>query len=147
MKSYVSLWYVAEFFLEWEMFQTKVVEKIKTRVLCYATPPRKSYRLWDNVEKYCRADRPQMATQYCACVLTRATDTQSEYVIFTAFTRQQWLHERASVSRLDVFSNFTISFLYVFLCCLFFLYSRAAVSTDSVSAVYRGRKKIWKLKK
>ena len=25
--------YLAQFFLEWEMFQTKVVEKIKTHVL------------------------------------------------------------------------------------------------------------------
>jgi hypothetical protein len=29
MKTYVNLWYLAEFFLEWEMFQTKRVEKIK----------------------------------------------------------------------------------------------------------------------
>ena len=26
--------YFSEFFLEWEMFQTKVVEKIKTHILC-----------------------------------------------------------------------------------------------------------------
>jgi hypothetical protein len=26
MKIYVQLWYLAEFFLEWEMFRTKVVE-------------------------------------------------------------------------------------------------------------------------
>jgi hypothetical protein len=31
MKTYVHLWqYVFEFFLEYEMFQTKVAEKIKT---------------------------------------------------------------------------------------------------------------------
>jgi hypothetical protein len=34
MKTYVHLWqYLAEFFLEWEMFQTKFVEKIKTHIL------------------------------------------------------------------------------------------------------------------
>ena len=55
MKIYVHLWYVARFFLEWEMFQTKVVEKIKTHILCSIPFLRKSYRLWDNVEKYCRA--------------------------------------------------------------------------------------------
>jgi len=33
MKTYVRLWYyLAEFFLEWEMFHTEVVEKIKTYV-------------------------------------------------------------------------------------------------------------------
>ena len=29
-----------------------------------------------------------------ACWITKATDTHSEYVIFTAFPRQQWLRER-----------------------------------------------------
>ena len=47
--------YLAQFFSEWEMFQTKVVEKIKTHILCSVTFFRKSCRLWDNVEKYCTA--------------------------------------------------------------------------------------------
>jgi hypothetical protein len=34
-----------------------------------------------------------------ACRITKATDTHSEYVILIAFLRQQWLHERASMSR------------------------------------------------
>ena len=34
-----------------------------------------------------------------ACWITEATDTLSEYVIFIAFPRQQWLRERASVLR------------------------------------------------
>ena len=29
--------YLAQFFLEWEMFQTKIIEKIKTHVLCSVT--------------------------------------------------------------------------------------------------------------
>ena len=33
MKIYVHLWrYLSDFFLEREMFQTKVIEKIKTRI-------------------------------------------------------------------------------------------------------------------
>jgi hypothetical protein len=44
--------YDTEFFLEWEMFQIKVVQKIKTHILCSVTFYRKSCRLWDNVEKY-----------------------------------------------------------------------------------------------
>jgi hypothetical protein len=49
--------YLAHFFLEWEMFQTKVVEKIKTHILCSVSLLRKSCRLWDNVEKYCGAEQ------------------------------------------------------------------------------------------
>ena len=31
------------------------------------------------------------------CRISRATNTQAEYVIFIAFPRQQWLHERAAM--------------------------------------------------
>jgi hypothetical protein len=35
MNADVHLWvYLAEFFLEWEIFQKNVVEKIKTPILC-----------------------------------------------------------------------------------------------------------------
>ena len=35
MKASVHLWqYLTEFLLDWEMIQTKVVEKIKTHILC-----------------------------------------------------------------------------------------------------------------
>ena len=55
METNIHFWsYLAHFFLEWEMFQTKVVEKIKTHILCPVTFSRKSYRLWDNVEIFCR---------------------------------------------------------------------------------------------
>jgi hypothetical protein len=50
-------WYLAEFFLEWEMFQTEVVEKIKTRILCSITSLQKlcPYEImWYN-------SRPRMA--------------------------------------------------------------------------------------
>jgi len=53
MKSYANLWqYLAEFFLEWEMFQTRGVKKIKTHILYSMTLFRKSRLLWNNVEKY-----------------------------------------------------------------------------------------------
>ena len=35
----------------------------------------------------------------CASWTTKATDKHSEYVILIAFPWQQWLHERASMSR------------------------------------------------
>jgi len=37
------------------MFQTKVVEKMKTHILCSAAFFLKSCHLWENVEKYGRA--------------------------------------------------------------------------------------------
>ena len=36
MKTYIHFWYLAKF-LEWEMFQTKVSDKIKMRILCSIT--------------------------------------------------------------------------------------------------------------
>ena len=54
----IHFWsYLAQFFLEWEMFQTKVVEKIKTHISSSVNCFPKSYRLWDNMEKYFRAEQ------------------------------------------------------------------------------------------
>ena len=47
--------YLPEFALEQEMFQTKFVEEIKTYIMLSNFFFRKSYSLWDNVEKYYRA--------------------------------------------------------------------------------------------
>ena len=56
MKTYVHLWsYLAQFFLEW-MFETKVVEEIKTPFLCSITHFVDDRALYENnMEKYCRA--------------------------------------------------------------------------------------------
>ena len=43
--------YLAHLLLEREIFQTKVVEKIKTQILCSVSLYLKSCRLGDNVEK------------------------------------------------------------------------------------------------
>jgi len=52
-----SFWsYLAQFFLEWEILQTKVAENIKMHILCSMFLFfRKSCRLWGNVEKYSTA--------------------------------------------------------------------------------------------
>ena len=56
MTTFPRLWqYLAEFFLEWELFQVKVIVKIKTHILCSMTFFRKACRLWDKVEKHGRA--------------------------------------------------------------------------------------------
>ena len=57
MKTYIQLWfYLAEIFLEWEMFQAEIVDKIKT--FCIQEPIffRRSCYSWDSVEK-CRTAR------------------------------------------------------------------------------------------
>jgi len=85
-----------------EMFQIKVVEKNKTHIWCSIIFFRKSFRLWDNVEKYCTAG--QAIWIYGACVLHAGylrpqIHTPSGAVTLFAFTLQQWLHGRASLLR------------------------------------------------
>ena len=47
--------YLTQFFLEWEMFQTKVVKKLEKHILCTIIFFfGKSCCLWDNVDTYCR---------------------------------------------------------------------------------------------
>jgi len=48
------LLYLAHLFLESKMFQTKVVEKIKTYVFYSITSFQKLRHLWDKVETNCR---------------------------------------------------------------------------------------------
>jgi hypothetical protein len=72
------------------MFQTKVVKKIKTHILCSITFFRKSCRLWDNVEKYVATARQatddnRIRRMRFAWWITKATDTYWEYVILIAF--------------------------------------------------------------
>ena len=93
--------YLAQFLLEWEMFQTNVVEKIKTHILCSVMFLRKSCRLWDNVGKYGRLGQAtgNIRRMRSACRIPKATDTHSEYVILIAFPLQQWLREGTSILR------------------------------------------------
>jgi hypothetical protein len=81
------------------IFQPKVVENIKTHILC-------SLALFENSTIYeiiwknsVPPDRPQIMRMHIACWITRATDTHSEYVILIGFPLQQWLRERASMLR------------------------------------------------
>jgi hypothetical protein len=84
------------------MFQTKVVEKIKTHFSCSLTfffENRTVYEImWKNMVE---PDRPQMTIRRMrfACLITEAIDTHSEYVILIAFRRQQCLRERGSPLR------------------------------------------------
>ena len=67
MQTDIHFWsYLAQFCLQWEMFRTKVVQKIKTRILCSVTVFLKSCRLWDNVGKMLYS---RHKLQYGACAI------------------------------------------------------------------------------
>jgi hypothetical protein len=53
------------------------------------------------VEKYSRAGQAKMAIWHMRilCLITKATNTQSEYVILIAFPLQELLREWASILR------------------------------------------------
>jgi hypothetical protein len=101
MKTNINVWsYLDQFFLEWKIFQTKVVEKIETPILCSITvlENRTVYEImWKSIVE---RGRPQ--TIWCihiACWIPKATDTLSQCVILITFPLQQWLHERTSMLR------------------------------------------------
>ena len=80
--------YLTHFALEWEIFQTKVVEKIKAlfsenHAICKI--------MWKNIVEW---GRPQVTVwRMCiACWIRKATNAHSEYLILIAFPLQQWLH-------------------------------------------------------
>jgi hypothetical protein len=84
------------------MFQIKVVEKIKTHVLCSITffPENRAVYgiMWKNIVQ---RGRQQMTIwrMRIVCRITKATDTHSQYVMLIVFPLQQWLHESASLLR------------------------------------------------
>ena len=53
-------WYLAYFFLEWEMFQTKIVEKIKPHILRSVPLFPKILLFYEVGENMVHPDRPQM---------------------------------------------------------------------------------------
>jgi len=82
----------------------KIVEKTKTQFyfLLLSFENRAVYQImWKNMAE---TDRPQIRIYYGACALqlTKVTDSHSEYVIVTAFPRQKWLCECASMLRLCI---------------------------------------------
>jgi hypothetical protein len=83
MKTNTRFWsYLAHFFLEWEMFQTKFVENIKTHLLCSVTffENRAVYEImWKNIVE---RGRPQMTIwrMLFACWIPKAKNTRTQVV-------------------------------------------------------------------
>jgi hypothetical protein len=111
MKTNTDFWsFLDHFFLEWEMFQTKVVEKIKkTHFMLVTLFFLKSCRSWGNVKKCGRTWQDtddSMALAHYMLDTKGHRHTHSKYVILIALPRQQWLHERPSLLR---YSHRTLS--------------------------------------
>ena len=84
MKTNIHFWsYLTQFFLEWEMFQTNVVEKIKTHILYPVT-----FFFWNHavyeimLKNNAQPDRPQMAVWPLRISrwVPKVTDKQSLYM-------------------------------------------------------------------
>ena len=90
-------------------FWDKIVEKMKTRILCTRTPPpRLSCRLWHNVEECGRSRKT--TDENIIWRMRIACFTRSEYVILNALPKQQLLREFTTVLR------------YTYLVCLVCFY-------------------------
>ena len=110
MKTNINLWsYPAQFLVEWEMLQTKVVEEIKAYSLCSIIFVNENLAVYEKVENILEPDSPRMTTGHNrpACWVANAANIHWEYVILIAFPLQQWFHERASV------------LCYAYIACLF----------------------------
>jgi hypothetical protein len=76
------------------MFQTEVIEKIKTHIIRSVTFSPEIRVVYEITRKNMVVpDRPQRIIwrMRFACLITKATDTHSEYVLLNVFARQQWL--------------------------------------------------------
>jgi hypothetical protein len=106
----VSVWeclctswlYLSEFFLDWEIFQTKFVEAINT-LLCWKIGFRKSCHLWVHVIKCGRArqtigDKTVRRTCF-ACWITKAADTSRDMQYSLLFHGKHYFCECALTLR------------------------------------------------
>jgi hypothetical protein len=103
--------YLACFFLEWEMYLTKVAEKIKTHILCSITFS-KNRTAYETMQKLTvQPDRRQMIIwhMHIAYWIPKATNTHSECVIID-FPLQQWCTEWTSMLCYMYFVCLLISF-------------------------------------
>ena len=107
--------HLAQFLLEWNMFQTKVVQKIKTHILCSTTFFSENLTIYEIMWKNILGPgRPQMTTWHMriACWIPKARNTHTGCVILIAFPQQQLLHNRSSVLH------------YTYIACVAYCYGR-----------------------
>jgi len=93
--------YPAQFFLEWEKLQTKVVEKTKTHLMfsnLLKENPAFDEILWKNTVD---SEGAQMTIWHMRISrwVPKTKNTRTEHVIVISFLQQQRLHERTSLLR------------------------------------------------
>jgi len=97
----IFLSYLAQFFLEWEMFRTKVVEEIKTHVLWSMTPPHRYNRAVYEImrKKYCGVGQAiDENTAHAYCMLdTKGYKNTLSCVILIPFPLQHEIQEQCYV--------------------------------------------------
>ena len=119
---YIYISYLAEFFLQWGIFQTKLLEKIKIHILCsifFLKNRAVCEIMWRNIVE---PDRLQMTTlrMRIACWILKATNTHSEYVILTYFPQQHLITNTPHCYViLHCLYCFIIEQFDMFCCCVF----------------------------
>jgi hypothetical protein len=94
MKANAHFWSCrVQLFLEWEMFRTKIVQKIKTHVIFnnffFLENHAVNEAMWKNVVGL---DRPQITIRRMRNAYM-STNTHLEYAVPIAFPQQQWLQD------------------------------------------------------
>ena len=100
MKAYAHIWQgLVEFFLEWEIFQTKFALKSKKHFMFnnIFSENRAVYEIMWKKRVEPHTSQMKIWRTHIACRISEATNAHSEYIIRTGFLRQQSLHERASL--------------------------------------------------
>ena len=101
MKTNVHVWsYLAQLFLEWEMFRSNFIEKFKKKAFYDQKLFFENHFVFEVMwKKFVEPDKPQVKIwrTRLACWIIKATNTNLECVIISAFPQQRWLHERASI--------------------------------------------------
>jgi hypothetical protein len=123
MKTYLHFRsYLAEFFLEREIFQTNVLDKIKTDIVGWITFSRKSCCLWDDVETYSShtGHRWQYNMAHVLCMLDKY-DYRHIFIIFYSYC--------FPTSTMVMRTRFNIT-LYVH-CESCFMYSLPVIHTEA----------------
>ena len=99
MQTNIHFWpYLAQFFLESEMYYKTVVEEIY--IFCAQSLFFENHTVYDVMqENVLELGSPPMTVRRMriACWIPRVTNTHSEYVILIAVILQRRLHERASL--------------------------------------------------
>jgi hypothetical protein len=125
MKTYVHL-YIAELFLESEIFRMRVVEKIKAHILRIITFHENRALceiMWKTMVQPTQAtDDYEILRMLFACWIIKTTVTHSEYVILIDCPLQKWLSESTSilccmyVASLIVFNFYVYIFVAAHIC-------------------------------